>query len=664
MKSRSFLTVLLSGIFLLSFSMRSAAEEEQTSIGLILDCSASMWNKLEDGRYRIDAAKDVLIDFLTNTQARPGLHMGLRIYGSKVHFSKEGACLDSELVVPIEGFPRGAMIAAIRRARAIGATPLARSLELAAGDFNKPGVRRLIVCTDGEESCGGDVQAAINALRAAGVEVDVRIVGIGLPEAAAERFEAMGVPVVNVNSTRALADAINYATAEVTEATPEPEGVPFTIRLIKDGAPLAGPKVEMMHALSEEAIALEPGGEGIFTGVATPGSYTAVIPELERSFEGLAVLADAENVFVLDLTTAPTVTISVEPTELTGGDELHLKFAGASGLPEEWIGFLPDENPEGRPRFWIESNGEKAGEITTLAPVVPGIYRAGFFTRVQEQELLAGVSEPFTVVAPEVVLQVPAEVVGGSSFEVKWEAPVLPGAWIGFSKASAEEGDYIQYNSRLDKDVPIVFAAPSEPGEYEVRYHASEFGEALARARFQVLPPELALMAPDAAMAGSMVPITWTAPAIDSLYITLVLLEAEEGTWEDYGTLSGAQNPLLLCAPRAVGAAEIRLYSNLDSKTLLRRPIQLTEMKASIEAPAAVPSGQTFEVRWSGPGGTGDYVTLVPAEAEEGAYEGYFSVQETSGAGELTAPEKPGSYQIRYMTGAGQTAQSHALQVQ
>lgn len=96
---------------------------EEASIGLILDCSASMWSKLEDGRYRIDAAKEVLVNFLSTTPNREGLNVGLRIYGSQTPFSKSGACEDSILVVPVEGFERKRMIQEIRKARAIGATP-------------------------------------------------------------------------------------------------------------------------------------------------------------------------------------------------------------------------------------------------------------------------------------------------------------------------------------------------------------------------------------------------------------------------------------------------------------------------------------------------------------------------------------------------------------
>jgi len=52
----------------------------QTHVELILDASGSMWNKLDDGEYRIVAAKDVLSSFVSSLPADPNLNVGLRVY--------------------------------------------------------------------------------------------------------------------------------------------------------------------------------------------------------------------------------------------------------------------------------------------------------------------------------------------------------------------------------------------------------------------------------------------------------------------------------------------------------------------------------------------------------------------------------------------------------
>jgi len=138
-------------------ALPATPEAPVTEIELILDASGSMWNKLEDGRFRIDAAKQVLTEFISETPARPDLRIGLRIYGAKVHYSKPGACEDSELVAPIAPLDRPRLLAAVRNGRAIGATPLARSLDtpldragrvLVAPDLSVPGHPNIFVPGD------------------------------------------------------------------------------------------------------------------------------------------------------------------------------------------------------------------------------------------------------------------------------------------------------------------------------------------------------------------------------------------------------------------------------------------------------------------------------------------------------------------------------------
>jgi Ca-activated chloride channel family protein len=126
--------------FILCFGLFTATlKAEPTSVELILDCSGSMWNKLSDGRYRIDAAKQVLSEFIATAPQKEDLHIGLRLYGSKVSHREPGACEDTVLVLPMEGFERTQMLQLVKEARAIGATPLAISLNAAADDFTKPG---------------------------------------------------------------------------------------------------------------------------------------------------------------------------------------------------------------------------------------------------------------------------------------------------------------------------------------------------------------------------------------------------------------------------------------------------------------------------------------------------------------------------------------------
>jgi len=71
-----------------------------------------------------------------------------------------------------------------------------------------------------------------------------------------------------------------------------------------------------------------------------------------------------------------------------------------------------------------------------------------------------------------------------------------------------------------------------------------------------------------------------------------------------------------------------------------------------VTAAARVDAGAAFEVSWTGPDNPGDYLTIVPAGAAEGAYLDYAYTADGSPV-TLTAPDEAGRYEVRYVTGQG-----------
>lgn len=160
-------------------------------VELILDASGSMFNKLADGRYRIVAAKEVLAELVAALPADADLNVGYRAYGSELQATAAGSCEDSRLYVPIEGVDRQLLLTTVRNTQARGATPIAYSLERALEDLDgRTGERIVVLITDGEEGCGGDVRAAAQALKDAGI--DLRIIGFDLDELARASFDGLG----------------------------------------------------------------------------------------------------------------------------------------------------------------------------------------------------------------------------------------------------------------------------------------------------------------------------------------------------------------------------------------------------------------------------------------------------------------------------------------
>ena len=235
-------------------------EAAKPAIEVILDASGSMGAKLPDGTSRIDAALDTL-QGLVSEGIEEGTPFALRAFG---HVTP--STCEQELVVPLEPLDRQATLQAIAgiEPKLLSQTPIADALRAAADDLAAAGGPvAIVLITDGEESCGGDPEAALAELRAAGVDVTLSIVSLALDDAAAsERFASLAAlgngAYTDVGDPAELAAAIRDSLA-----------VPFEV-LGPDGSVLA------RGLVGGEPVTLE---RGVYT-VRVPGSPPTLIRDV------------------------------------------------------------------------------------------------------------------------------------------------------------------------------------------------------------------------------------------------------------------------------------------------------------------------------------------------------------------------------------------------
>lgn len=149
-------------------------------IEVILDASGSMLKRMPDGQRRIEVAHDALAGLVRDTLPA-GTPFAFRAFGLAVD-----SC-SSDLIVPLGPLDPASAETAIRDVPAINLakTAIAASLALAAQDLaDLAPPRAVVLVTDGEETCDGDVGAEITRLRAAGLDLRLTIVGFAIDDQA------------------------------------------------------------------------------------------------------------------------------------------------------------------------------------------------------------------------------------------------------------------------------------------------------------------------------------------------------------------------------------------------------------------------------------------------------------------------------------------------
>jgi len=147
-----------------------------------------------DGESRIQTAKTLLAKTVDGLAGIPNLEVGLRVYGHQSAITQTFQdCNDTKLEVPIGKGNSEAIKNRIQTIQAKGTTPIARSLEAAAGDFpTNTGRNVIILITDGIEACDNDPCVIAKKLKDKGVNVTPFVIGLGLDLTYLEKFNCIG----------------------------------------------------------------------------------------------------------------------------------------------------------------------------------------------------------------------------------------------------------------------------------------------------------------------------------------------------------------------------------------------------------------------------------------------------------------------------------------
>ena len=190
-------------ILLLFLSSFSFGQEQMTRILFILDASNSM-NARWGTQTRINAAKELLAKTVDGLRDVPNLEIGLRVYGHQSPITATFQdCNDTKLEVPFGPDNFTSVKNRVKSIQAKGTTPIARSLEAAAGDFPDNTSRNVIILiTDGLEACDNDPCVIAKKLKDKGVNVTPFVIGLGMDLSYLEKFKCIG----------------NYEDAETREA--------------------------------------------------------------------------------------------------------------------------------------------------------------------------------------------------------------------------------------------------------------------------------------------------------------------------------------------------------------------------------------------------------------------------------------------------------------
>lgn len=609
---RFFVAGVAAALFAASASAQTEEQKTQKDAILILDASGSMWGQIE-GVNKIVIAKDVVEGLVRSLPVEQRL--GLVAYGHR----KEGDCSDIQTIADV-GADRSKLIDAIRALSPKGKTPLTQSVQHAADALNyTKNAASVVLVSDGLETCEADPCALARTLEENGLDFTVHVIGFDVTVEEREGLKCIadetGGEFLAADNAEELTDALGQV-AIAGEAQPsdgEGEPVPSTVAMkatILSGGP---------HIQSDISWKITPaaGGEPVFAA-------GAAYPE----------------------------------TELPPGDYV---------VEAVWTGWR-----KGKP----DGGGEKTGRMEfSLAPQQPKV-----------------LTVPIDLGIP-VTLDAPASTPEGVAFDVTWTGPDTLGGYISVNRNddgprafiysspaarartayenAAEDKTAIDTDGDGDFDADdkatVAIGGPSTAGEYEVRYVLDSPRLILARKPITVTDSQYVLRAPESAPVGSVLTVEWEGPMTDGDFLTLIAAGSEKVFQNGVTARLAEGEPAKITVPAEPGQYEIRyilangytLYPGMQHVVQASRAIEITDVSASLSAPASAVGGSTIDVVWDGPpqDWENDWLSVVETGAAKSNRD---STAKLSKAGEalkpapIRVPAVPGEYEIVYIIQPGQ----------
>ena len=346
------------------------------------------------------------------------------------------------------------------------------------------------------------------------------------------------------------------------------------------------------------------------------------------------------------ISSTETVTTKSETARL----ETPAEVAAGAGFAVSWTG--PDD--EGDYVTIVEAGAQQGAylsyaytnsgtPLSLRALDSPGSYEIRYVDGASKDIL---VSAPITVTEVEARLDAPGEAGAGADFAVSWTGPASDGDYVTIVEAGAQQGSYLSY-VYTTSGTPVTLTASETPGAYEVRYVMGQSKRILASTPISITAVEATLSVSDLIMVEAPIDVTWTGPANDGDYITLVEAGTPEGTYGDY-TYARDGSPLTVRAPETPGLYELRYVMGQSKRILASTPVTVRPLSASLEAPSDTTAGVSFEVLWTGPNNPEDFIAIAKADAPADSYESR-AYSRAGHPATLFTPGAPGTYEIRYV---------------
>jgi methionine-rich copper-binding protein CopC len=268
------------------------------------------------------------------------------------------------------------------------------------------------------------------------------------------------------------------------------------------------------------------------------------------------------------------------PAQANADSPLTITLDGVDN-PRDFVTIVSASAAEGHyDTYAYTSNGNS---VELFAPLEPGDYEIRWLAA--ESPYATRARHTLKVVAVSASVTAPASAAIASTISIEWQGPNHPRDFITMVPAGSAEGSYDAY-TYTSKGSPLTLTAPTQPGNYEIRYLSGRGYKTLGRTAIAITDTSASVQFTSPARIGQQLSVQWSGPANPREYITVVKAGSGEREYAQY-TYVDKGNPLQLQLPDVPGEYEVRYLTADASRVLARAPLTIEAVTASVDGPAS-----------------------------------------------------------------------------
>ena len=542
---------------------------------LVLDASGSMWGKIDD-KTKVEIARSTVADMLGSWNADNTI--GLVAYGHR----RKGDCNDIETLIEPGPLDRARFLATVNGLNAKGMTPLSAAVKHAAGILKSTEQKAtVILVSDGEETCKLDPCEVGKELERSGVDFTAHVIGFDVSDPTQQAqlrclAENTGGRYFNARNADELGTAIDGAVKSSTEPPPPPASATVTaggalsittpVEIRWTGPADIGDYVTFAPVGSKDSRYLDYEVVGKKGATAKQGSVMLTAPAQEGPVElrYVSPLRKASVLARVVLDVADAQASIDAPDSVVAGKKVKITARGPFGN-NHWVGFAPKGSPITSYLNYARPTGA-VSELELTPPAEPGDYELRYVLNERDRII---VSRPISVVASVATVSGPATAMAGDTVSITASGPSDGRHWIGFAPVGSDPGTYRDYVRPSGSTTEATLMAPTEAGEYELRYVLNEREKVVASQPVRITPAIATLEAPATVAVGDEVSVSFEGPRHARHWIGFV----PRGTLDylDYKYVPLIGDSVSLRAPEVAGDYDMVFV--IDKDAIARNPI-------------------------------------------------------------------------------------------